>query len=159
MSLVYERGSLFSLVKVSRLRCTSPESVILSFPMRKSVCSSANLTRTTPGESEPPQSLHPSLGVQPAGSLVSSCSVGLAHRGQAPPAGHRRALLKSAAKIAAASQSPPPLPRLGWRPWLIPCSPRRGFREDSSTLDDRRVPSAQWGVRDVDVLSEMKRCG
>ena len=30
---------------------------------------------------------------------------------------------------------------------------------DSSTLDDRRVAWAQCGLCDVDVLTEMKRCG
>ena len=53
---------------------------------------------------------------------------------------------------------PTPTP-LGVDSLTYPLFTATGFRGDSSPLDDRRAAWAQCGLRDVDVLPEMKRCG
>ena len=66
----------------------------------------------------------------------------------------------SCTRGAPAAEKPnrPPTP-FGRDSLTYPLFTATGFRGDSSPLDDRRAAWAQCGLRDVDVLPEIKRCG
>jgi len=56
------------------------------------------------------------------------------------------------------NRTDPPTP-FGRDSVTYPVFTAMGFREYSPPLDDRRPAWAQCGLRDVDVLPEMERCG